>query len=109
MGITKTVGFDQSTVEMAEVLKAVGHPARLSILKYLAKTPSCICGDIVDELPLAQPTISRHLSELKKVGLIKGTIEGKNICYCIDEDAWAEVELLISSITESMKNKNNCC
>lgn len=109
MGITKTIGFEQSTIEMAEVLKALGHPARLSIMQYLAKTPTCICGDIVDELPLAQPTISRHLSELKKVGLIQGTIEGKNICYCINEEAWAGVEMLVSGVSALLVKNKNCC
>ena len=71
MGITKTEGFTANITEMADVLKALGHPARLAIMEYLARTPSCVCGDIVNEIPLAQPTISRHLSELKRVGLIE--------------------------------------
>ena len=99
MGITKTEGFDPRVAEMADVLKALGHPARLSIMEFLAKSSTCICNDIVDELPLAQPTISRHLSELKRVGLIKGVIEGKNTCYCINEDSWSNVLLLVDSIS----------
>lgn len=109
MGITKTEGFDIRIAEMAEILKALGHPARLAIMEYLAKTPTCICNDIVDELPLAQPTISRHLSELKKVGLIKGTIEGKNICYCINDEVWNHVRMAIEDISQTMIFTKNCC
>ncbi len=109
MGITKTDGFSIKITEMAEILKAVGHPARLSIVLHLANTSSCICNDIVEELPLAQPTISRHLSELKRVGLIKGAIEGKNICYCINQDKWKQVELMIGDISEMILAKQKCC
>ena len=84
MGITKTIGFSNETNEMAEILKALGHPARLEIVKFLMKSSSCICGDIVTVLPLAQSTVSKHLSELKIVGIIKGTITGHNICYCFE-------------------------
>ncbi len=109
MGITKTEGFQTTVTEMAEVLKALGHPARLSIMQYLAKTPSCICNEIVDELPLAQPTISRHLSELKKVGLIKGNIEGKNICYCINDEVWSSVVDTVNEISETLMINKKCC
>jgi len=109
MGITKVEGFDTRVTEMADVLKALGHPARLSIMEYLAESSSCICNDIVDELPLAQPTISRHLSELKRVGLIKGSIEGKNTCYCINEESWSKVLLLIDTISNNISNQNKCC
>jgi len=109
MGITKTDGFELRIAEMAEILKALGHPARLAIMEYLAKTPACICNDIVDELPLAQPTISRHLAELKKVGLIQGTIEGKNICYCINDDRWMQVREAIESISKTLFTNKNCC
>lgn len=108
MGITKTKGFNKSTNEMAEVFKAIGHPARLSIMLYLAEQNSCICNDIVEKLPLAQPTISRHLSELKKVGLIKGSIEGKNICYCINEKTWLKIVEQINNISTSI-NDSSCC
>ncbi|MEL6559999.1 MAG: metalloregulator ArsR/SmtB family transcription factor [Bacteroidota bacterium] len=108
MGITKTQGFTETTNHMADVLKVMGHPARLSILEFLASSPSCICNDIVDELPLAQPTISRHLSELKRVGLIKGRISGKNICYCINEEAIAEVKNLLNNLSDLLQ-RNECC
>ena len=106
MGITKVEGFSEKTTRMAETLKAVGHPARLSILEFLVKSPSCICGDIVDELPLAQSTVSRHLSELKKVGLIKGEITGSAVCYCLDENAWNEVTSWFSGMKKELEA---CC
>ena len=109
MGITKTEGFDPSVIEMADILKAIGHPARLSIMLYLAKSSSCVCNDIVDELPLAQPTISRHLSELKRVGLIKGVIEGKNICYCINREKWGQVSQTIKDISQTIMDQQKCC
>ena len=109
MGITKTEGFETRVAEMADVLKALGHPARLAIMEFLAKSPSCICNDIVDELPLAQPTISRHLSELKRVGLIQGTIEGKNICYCINTNGWQQVQDLVTQLSINLNNKQSCC
>ncbi len=108
MGITKTIGFSEEINTMAEILKALGHPARLSIMHYLAKSPSCICNDIVLELPLAQPTISRHLSELKKVGLIQGEISGKHICYCINLQKWQEVLQYLDMITSSLSNTKKC-
>lgn len=109
MGITKTEGFTTQITDMAEVLKALGHPARLAIIAFLAKSPSCICNDIVDEIPLAQPTISRHLSELKRVGLIQGAIEGNHICYCINENRWADVKELVDTLSSQMDAMNKCC
>lgn len=109
MGITKTDGFNSKVNNMSEILKALGHPARLSIMHFLSVQSSCICNDIVDELPLAQPTISRHLSELKKVGLIKGSIEGKNVCYCIDHITWKKVVAEIYSISTALTNQSKCC
>lgn len=108
MGITKTTGFSEEVNNMSEILKALGHPARLSIMHYLAKSPSCICNDIVLELPLAQPTISRHLSELKRVGLIQGQISGKNICYCINTQTWNEVLQYLETITVSLSHSKKC-
>lgn len=108
MGITKTIGFSTEINTMADTLKALGHPARLSIMHYLANSPSCICNDLVEELPLAQPTISRHLSELKRVGLIQGQISGKNICYCIDTDAWNAVLESLNAISYSLNTKKKC-
>lgn len=109
MGITKTEGFEIRVAQMAEILKALGHPARLAIMEHLAQSPSCICNDIVDELPLAQPTISRHLSELKKVGLIEGTIDGKNVCYCINDETWSQVKEAIEKINQTLLFNKKCC
>lgn len=108
MGITKTIGFTIETNEMAEILKALGHPARLEIVKFLMNSTSCICGDIVDFLPLAQSTVSKHLSELKKVGLIKGTITGNNLCYCLDEQKLDKIQAFIQIIKNSCKT-DSCC
>jgi ArsR family transcriptional regulator len=84
MGTTKTDHFSEDQNRLALIFKALGHPARVAILEHLARVNACICNDIVDELPLAQPTVSQHLKELRSAGLIKGTVEGKAICYCID-------------------------
>ncbi|WP_291098572.1 MULTISPECIES: ArsR/SmtB family transcription factor [unclassified Flavobacterium] len=109
MGITKTIGFSTETNEMAEILKALGHPARLEIVKILMTSPSCICGDIVEVLPLAQSTVSKHLSELKKVGIIKGTVTGNNICYCLDEKVIQSIQSFISLVQTTCKTDSSCC
>lgn len=110
MGITKTIGFSIETNEMADILKALGHPARIAIIEYLLKVDSCICGDIVNELPLAQPTISQHLKELKNAGLIKGSFEGASICYCINEEGFEKVKGFFEKTSNHIeKNKSNCC
>ena len=88
MGATKTENFTEKQNDIATLAKALGHPARIAIMEYLLKVDACICGDIVNELPLAQPTVSQHLKELKNAGLIKGDIEGNTICYCIDENEY---------------------
>jgi len=108
MGASKTEHFTKNQNEIALIAKALGHPARVAIMEYLMSVNTCICGDIVNELPLAQPTVSQHLKELKNANLIKGTIEGNAICYCINEKS---IELLItyfSKITTVLKNKQ-CC
>ncbi|MES2544239.1 MAG: metalloregulator ArsR/SmtB family transcription factor [Bacteroidota bacterium] len=110
MGATKTDHFTDYQNEIAILAKALGHPARVAILEYLIKVDSCICGDIVNELPLAQPTISQHLKELKNAGFIKGTIEGNAICYCIEEKAFGILQNFFKVMTTSIENKkNNCC
>lgn len=88
MGITKSEYFTKKQNELASFAKALGHPARIAILDHLLKEDICVCSDLVNKLPLAQPTISQHLKELKNTGLIKGEIEGNSICYCIDEKNW---------------------
>lgn len=88
MGLTKTEIFTDEQNKLAIMLKAMAHPARIAILQQIIKTNACICGDLADELGLAQPTISQHLKELKTAGLIQGTIEGVSVCYCINPVVW---------------------
>ena len=88
MGVSKTENFSKRQNEMAALMKALAHPARIAIVEYLLSVDTCICGDIVDHLPLAQPTVSQHLKELKAAGIIKGNVEGTAICYCIEENEW---------------------
>jgi len=109
MGATKTEHFTDKQNAIATLTKALGHPARIAIMEYLIKVDACICGDIVNELPLAQPTISQHLKELKNAGLIKGTIEGNAICYCIDEKAIEKLQNYFAGISKKLVSKNNCC
>lgn len=108
MGATKTDHFTEKQNQIATIAKALGHPARIAIIEYLLKVNQCICGDIVNELPLAQPTVSQHLKELKNAGLIKGTIEGNSICYCIDEKTFNLLQEYFSNIISTV-TKQNCC
>jgi DNA-binding transcriptional ArsR family regulator len=108
MGLTKLEIFTETQNEIATIAKVLGHPARIAILEFLIKLETCVCGDLVKEIGLAQPTISQHLKELKKVGIIKGTIEGTRVCYCIDEENWGKIK----NILHQFLNKNaaqNCC
>ncbi|HET7819830.1 MAG TPA: metalloregulator ArsR/SmtB family transcription factor [Bacteroidia bacterium] len=108
MGLTKTEEFTVKDNKIAAYAKALAHPARIAILQILLKSQSCICGDIVEELPLSQSTVSQHLKELKEAGLIKGTIEGAKVCYCIDEKEWASAKTYLTTLFQSFKG-NNCC
>jgi len=108
MGLTKTEEFTKTQNELAVLTKALGHPARIAILQFLIKTKSCVCGDIVDELPLSQSTVSQHLKELKNAGLIKGDIDGPSVCYCIDEKAWNRAKKMIGDLFEAYKGPD-CC
>jgi DNA-binding transcriptional ArsR family regulator len=107
MGITKTEVFDGRQNKIARFAKAFAHPARVAIIEYLIKQKACICGDLVDVLPLSQSTISQHLKELKNIGIINGEIEGPRINYCIDEKSWEEAKSLMSEIFDSFSNE--CC
>lgn len=109
MGTTKTDLFSAEQNEMASLLKAIAHPARIAILEYLIKADACICGDIVNELPLAQPTVSQHLKELKQAGLIKGSIEGTAICYCVDKTAVARIQSYFAGISLQIESRENSC
>ncbi|MFD2555162.1 ArsR/SmtB family transcription factor [Sphingobacterium tabacisoli] len=107
MGTTKTSHFTEHQNRIANIAKALGHPARVAIIEYLLKVNTCICSDIVDELPLAQSTISQHLKELKNAGLIKGEIEGTSICYCIDEKTFQVLKSYFSNVV--LTANNQCC
>ncbi|KGL64198.1 ArsR/SmtB family transcription factor [Polaribacter sp. Hel1_85] len=108
MGLTKSEIFTDEQNEIAAIAKVLGHPARIAILDFIIKLKSCVCGDLVKDIGLAQPTISQHLKELKKVGIIKGTVEGTSVCYCIDEENWEQIKNRLNKFL----NKNpteNCC
>ncbi|MEM6526407.1 MAG: metalloregulator ArsR/SmtB family transcription factor [Bacteroidota bacterium] len=109
MGISKTEKFTENQNQIAALAKVLGHPARIAILEYLADRNSCVCGDIVDELPLSQSTVSQHLKELKNVGLVKGTIEGPSMCYCIDAEVWAKAQTRIKNFFDEVDVHMNCC
>jgi ArsR family transcriptional regulator, arsenate/arsenite/antimonite-responsive transcriptional repressor len=108
MGISKTEHFSENQNEIATIAKALGHPARIAIMEYLMNVETCICGDIVNELPLAQPTISQHLKELKNAGLIKGSIEGNSICYCINDSCLETLMNYFMNMASRLKKKT-CC
>lgn len=108
MGASKTDHFTEEQNQIAIVARALGHPARIAIIEHLLKVNACICNDIVDELPLAQSTVSQHLKELKNAGLIKGDIEGKSICYCIDEKTFNVLKEYFSRIIFTVTNQK-CC
>lgn len=108
MGATKTDHFTDKQNQIATITKALGHPARIAIIEYLLKVNACICGDIVNELPLTQPTVSQHLKELKNAGLIKGNIEGNSVCYCIDETNFNMLKDYFSNIMLTITNQK-CC
>lgn len=110
MGASKTDHFTDSQNELAVLAKALGHPARIAIMEYLLKVDACICGDIVNELPLSQPTVSQHLKELKNAGVIKGSIDGNAICYCINEPGLEKIKAFFEHITVHLeKKRNECC
>jgi DNA-binding transcriptional ArsR family regulator len=109
MGLTKTEIFSDKQNKLATMFKALGHPARVAIIQQIIKSNTCICGDLVDELGLAQPTISQHLKELKNAGLIQGTIEGTSVCYCIDAKVWKQFKTVLDSFFVSYDNSDKCC
>jgi DNA-binding transcriptional ArsR family regulator len=110
MGLTKTEEFTKTQNDLAVLTKALGHPARIAIIQFLIKSKSCVCGDIVDKLPLSQSTVSQHLKELKNAGLIKGDIDGPSVCYCIDEKAWSKAKKVIGDLFGSYKGSDgDCC
>jgi ArsR family transcriptional regulator, arsenate/arsenite/antimonite-responsive transcriptional repressor len=109
MGVSKTTHFSAVQNELATFAKALGHPARVAILEFLVQTNRCICGEIVDELPLAQPTVSQHLKELKTAGLIRGEVEGTAICYCVDQVNLERFQALLGVFSMKLAQKSACC
>jgi len=110
MGTTKNTDYALQQLSLAKFAKAISHPARVAILNLLLKKQACVCGDIVDELPLSQSTVSQHLKALKEVGLIKGDIEGASVCYCIDEKVWNSAQQQLNQLFEkSNVNNTKCC
>ena len=106
MGITKSQIFTQEQNNLAHTAKVLGHPARIAILEHIIKSNACICNDLVDEIGLAQATISQHLKELKSIGIISGNIAGKSMCYCINKKKWNDIQLLLDNF---FKSAANCC
>src|SRR5690606_20987717 len=109
MGATKTELFTKKQNELAAMAKAIAHPARIAILQKLVRSNACICGDLVEELGLAQPTISQHLKELKQAGLIQGSIEGTSVCYCINPKVWEQYKELFVSFFKELSENLKCC
>jgi ArsR family transcriptional regulator len=109
MGTTKSEFFTDDQNRFASIAKSLGHPARIAIIEYLLTANTCVCGDIVNELPLAQATISQHLKDLRESGLIKGEIEGKNTCYCINPDTFDEFKIIFEGLIGKVQNQQSCC
>ena len=109
MGISKTEKFNEFQNEIAVYSKVFAHPARVAILQHLFKINACVCGDLVDETGLAQPTISQHLKELKYLGLIKGHVEGTSVCYCIDKEQWSKMKTIMLEFLNQDIPKIDCC
>ncbi|GAA4340728.1 metalloregulator ArsR/SmtB family transcription factor [Flaviaesturariibacter amylovorans] len=109
MGITKSEMYTAKQNALATMLKAIAHPARIAILQHLIKANACICGDLVEELGLAQATISQHLKELKAAGLIQGTVEGTSVCYCINPKVWGQFKKELDALFGSYKGGDGCC
>ncbi|WP_298148153.1 metalloregulator ArsR/SmtB family transcription factor [Flavobacterium sp.] len=109
MGITKAAYFTETQNELADIAKALGNPARIAILDHLAKVNSCICGELVTELPLAQATISQHLKELKNAKLIKGKIDGNAVCYCINHEVFDKFKAYLNILSNANDSSTTCC
>ena len=110
--LAATDRFETDLAALAEQAKALSHPARVKILQVLAERSECICGEIVDDLPLAQATVSRHLKKLKEAGLVQGTIDGPSVCYCLDTEALRKLESRFASFFEGLDLESasgGCC
>lgn len=109
MGLTRTDNYTSEQVNLAQLLKVLGHPARIAIVQSIIRTNKCVCGDLVTEIGLAQSTISQHLKELKSVGIIQGTIEGTSVCYCINAETWDRLKLSLNELLNAVDANPNCC
>lgn len=109
MGASKTDLFTREQNDIAAMAKALAHPARIAILQHLIRKNACVCGDLVDELGLAQATTSQHLKELKTAGLIQGNIEGASVCYCIDPKVWKQYQQLFAVFFKNVDVDKSCC
>lgn len=109
MGITKTEAYTERQQRLAALFKALGHPARIAILEQLLREDCCICRDFTNEIALSQPTISRHLGELKTAGVISGTTEGTKVSYCINPKRWTEVKSVLNALFDRFENGESCC
>lgn len=109
MGTTKEIAYDFKKVELARLIKAIAHPARIAILEHLLEIDQCVCGDIVNELNLAQATVSQHLKEMKEAGIIQGTIEGRNVCYCIDPEKYKGLREKLTLLLKPYQKEQHCC
>ena len=109
MGITRLDNYTDEQINLAQLLKVLGHPARIAIIQSIIRTNSCICGDLVTEIGLSQPTISQHLKELKFVGIIQGTVDGTSVCYCINKEVWERLKVSIGELFSAVDSNPKCC
>lgn len=109
MTFAKTQHFEINHQEIADIAKVLSHPARVAILEYLANQKDCCSGNISNEIPLSRTTVSQHLQELKKLGLIKGTIDGVKVCYCIDIKVYKKYKKRIEKFLEKITQNYSCC
>lgn len=109
MGLTRIDKYTDEQINIAQLLKVLGHPARIAIVQSIIRTNSCVCGDLVTEIGLAQPTISQHLKELKSVGIIQGTIEGTSVCYCINKETWDGLKVSLGELLNAVDANPKCC
>jgi DNA-binding transcriptional ArsR family regulator len=109
MAVRKDHEFPEADQRLADVAKALSHPARIAILRLLAQRGTCICGEIVEDLPLSQSTVSQHLKALKEAGLIRGDIEGPRTCYCLDAQAFTAATDALTALAAGIKQDAAAC
>jgi len=110
MGLTKSDIFTEQQNELAHIARLFAHPARIAILEHLFRVEACICGDLVEEIGLAQPTVSQHLKELRQMGLIKGSVDGTRVCYCVDRENWEQMKASFRNfLDQDLHLKEECC